>query len=58
MLLVGGPPGGARCHGIVAGVAAADKGGSREKRATIFVTIRGEASVEVGKWLVMVVLKL
>lgn len=57
MLLVGGPPSDTRCHGFVAGVVAADKGGSREKR-TIFVTIRGEASVEVGKWLVMVVLKL
>jgi len=31
VLLVGGPPGGARCHEFVARVAAADKGGSREK---------------------------
>jgi len=41
VLLVGGPLGGARCHGFVAGVDVADKGGSREKRATIFVTIGG-----------------
>jgi hypothetical protein len=46
MLLAGGPPSDARCHGFAAKVIAAYKGGSKEEEgAIIFITMGVEASI-------------